>query len=114
GGRDVEEILGDPELSRLVVGLMEEVSAVAERRKLPLPEDWTERMIADTTKMGPYRPSTLVDFLAGRTIEVEAIWGEPLRRARKLGVSTPRLQALYALLRSLDRRSADRREVTPS
>ncbi len=105
GGCDVEEILRDAELRRFAGGLMEEVAAVAKSRKLPLPEDWTERMMEDTDRMGSYRPSTLVDFLAGRSIEVEAIWGEPLRRAQKLGVSTPLLQAIYALLRSLDRRS---------
>ncbi|VVM07276.1 2-dehydropantoate 2-reductase [Methylacidimicrobium tartarophylax] len=105
GGCDVEEILRDAELSRLATGLMEEVAAVARSRELPFPEDWTKRMMADTMRMGRYRPSTLVDFLAGRSIEVEAIWGEPLRRAQKLGVPTPRLQALYALLRALDRRS---------
>nr|MDD4932621.1 2-dehydropantoate 2-reductase [Candidatus Methylacidiphilaceae bacterium] len=114
GGCDVQEILRDAELRRFAAGLMEEVAAVAEKRELPLPEDWTERMMADTAQMGAYRPSTLVDFLAGRPIEVEAIWGEPLRRAQKMGVPTPLLQAIYALLRSLDRRSGVRREITPS
>ena len=106
GGRNVAEILEDPDLSRLTVGLMEEVEAIAARQKLPLPEEWIERMLADTARMGPYRPSTLLDFLAGKRIEVEAIWGEPLRRAHKLEVHTPRLQAFYALLRSLDRQAA--------
>lgn len=116
GGRDVGEILRDPELSLLAVGLMEEVAAIAERRDLALPEDWIERMMADTARMGAYRPSTLLDFLAGRTIEVEAIWGEPLRRAHELGVAAPRLQAICALLRSLDRRAAAAppQVVTPS
>ena len=30
--------------------------------------------------MGPYRPSSLIDFLEGQPVEVEAIFGEPLRR----------------------------------
>ncbi|MGD9896170.1 MAG: 2-dehydropantoate 2-reductase [Candidatus Methylacidiphilaceae bacterium] len=105
GGRDVEEILGDPQLTRLAVGLMEEVAAAAERRQLPFPEGWIERMMNDTARMGSYRPSTLLDFLAGRPIEIEAIWGEPLHRAESMGVPVPRMQAIYALLRSLDRLS---------
>jgi 2-dehydropantoate 2-reductase len=50
--------------------------------------------------MGPYQPSSLVDYLAGREVEVEAIWGEPLRRAQALGVRMPRLAALYARLKA--------------
>ncbi len=114
GGCDVGEILRDSELRRLTVGLMEEIAAVAARHELPLPEGWIERMMADTARMGPYRPSSLLDFLAGRAIEVEAIWGEPLRRAQRAGVLTPRLQTIYALLRALDRRANTPQGITPS
>jgi 2-dehydropantoate 2-reductase len=51
--------------------------------------------------MGAYQPSSLVDFLAGREVEVEPIWGEPLRRAQAAGVPTPRLARLYGRLREL-------------
>ena len=54
--------------------------------------------------MGAYKPSTLLDFEAGRALEVEAIWGEPLRRARTEGIAMPRLEQLYALLKSLNAR----------
>ncbi|QSR84152.1 2-dehydropantoate 2-reductase [Methylacidimicrobium sp. B4] len=114
GGVDVAEILRDAELRQLAVGLMEEVAAVAAKHGLPFPEGWIERLMADTARMGPYRPSTLLDFLAGRTIEVEAIWGEPLRRAHRAGMLTPRLQTIYALLRALDRREESERDLTPS
>jgi len=39
----------------------------------------------------------------GRTMEVEAIWGEPLKRAQALKVDTPMLSLLTAILRSLNR-----------
>jgi 2-dehydropantoate 2-reductase len=48
--------------------------------------------------MGAYQPSSLIDFLAGREVEVEAIWGEPLRRARAIGIEMPRLESLYQRL----------------
>jgi 2-dehydropantoate 2-reductase len=51
--------------------------------------------------MGPYKPSSLIDFLAGRAVEVESIWGEPLRRAQRVGAAMPKLALLYALLRGL-------------
>jgi 2-dehydropantoate 2-reductase len=42
-----------------------------------------------------------VDRQMGRAMEVEAIFGEPLRRARAAGVTTPRLEMLYHALRLL-------------
>jgi 2-dehydropantoate 2-reductase len=38
-------------------------------------------------------------------LEIEAIWGEPLRRAEAAGVRTPRLEKLYRELVALDRSS---------
>ena len=59
-------------------------------------------MFTLTDVMGPYRPSTLIDYLEGRAIEVDAIFAEPARRARDLGVPTPRIEMLTALLAGLD------------
>ena len=44
------------------------------------------------------------DWQAGREVEVESIWGEPLRRAKAVGATTPRMALLYALLRQLTSR----------
>jgi len=38
----------------------------------------------------------------GKRFEVEAIWGEPLRRAMVVGAKTPRLESLYAQLKEID------------
>ena len=56
-----------------------------------------------TETMGAYKPSTLIDNLAGRRLEIKAIWGEPYRRARAAGVAAPQLENLYQQLLSLDR-----------
>ena len=53
-----------------------------------------------------YVPSTTKDFREGRCMEVEAIFGEPLRRALANGVATPRLEAMAALLRVANDRVA--------
>jgi 2-dehydropantoate 2-reductase len=39
--------------------------------------------------------------LAGKELEVEAIWGEPLRRARGVGLSLDQLEQLYERLKEL-------------
>ena len=45
--------------------------------------------------MGAYQPSSLIDYLDGRAVEVEALWGEPLRRGQRRGVVMPELESLY-------------------
>ena len=54
-------------------------------------------------EMGRYLPSTVLDFMADRPLELEAIWGEPYRRAFNVGAEVGRLETLYHLLRSLRR-----------
>ncbi|HEY1583708.1 MAG TPA: ketopantoate reductase C-terminal domain-containing protein [Chthoniobacterales bacterium] len=43
----------------------------------------------------------MLDFLAGRPLEVESIWGEALRRGQAAGVQLPKLEMLYRRLLSL-------------
>ncbi|KAH8805396.1 2-dehydropantoate 2-reductase [Xylogone sp. PMI_703] len=46
--------------------------------------------------------SMLADALDGRSMEVEAILGNPVRIARSIGVETPQLEVLYILTKALD------------
>jgi ketopantoate reductase len=46
-----------------------------------------------------YKPSTLLDWEAGRPLEIEPIWREPLRRATAAGANAPRLEIVYGLLK---------------
>ena len=49
--------------------------------------------------MGPYRPSSLIDFEEGRDVELEEIWGEPVRRAKAIGAPVPRMEMIYWLIK---------------
>ena len=69
-----------------------------------LPENVALEQMKRTETIGAYKPSTLLDFEAGRALEVETIWGEPVRRAQVAGATMPRLEQLYAVLKSLDGR----------
>jgi 2-dehydropantoate 2-reductase len=64
-----------------------------------IPRSFVDLQFERTAKMGAYRPSSLNDFLAGRELELEEIWGEPVRRAKAVGAAVPRLEMLHALLR---------------
>ena len=53
-----------------------------------------------TRVMGDFIPSSAVDYLRGRPVEYEAIWGEPLRRALAAGVPVPETERLCADIRA--------------
>jgi 2-dehydropantoate 2-reductase len=100
GGITTDRICADPALAEEVRALMREIQRAAGAFGFEIPDAFLKAQFDVTPPMGPYKPSSLVDFLAGREVEVEAIWGEPLRRAKAIGVEMPRLAALYARLRA--------------
>jgi len=104
GGIAVDNILASPALFQQCRELMDETIAVAEKLGHPIRPGFAEFQIARTRDMGPYLPSTAVDFLAGRELEIDSIWGEPLRQARAAQVPTPRLEALHARLAEIGRK----------
>ncbi len=112
GGLDTEAILSDDHLRSECLALMAEVILAANKCGLPLPATEALEQIKRTEAMGAYKPSTLIDFQAGRPLEIEAIWGEPLRRAAGAGALTPRLQELYEKLKVLDSRRSGKMTKT--
>jgi len=104
GGITTEDILRDDSLHSEALALMNEVIEGANSCGYNLPREIAGEHMKRTETMGAYKPSTLLDFKAGRALEVEAIWGEPLRRAQVNGTAMPRLEQLYALLKSLNAR----------
>ena len=74
---------------------MMEIITVAEALGHKIDPAFAEANIKGTLEMGPYQPSSLVDFLAKQAVEVDAIWGAPLREAKRLGVSVPELETLH-------------------
>jgi 2-dehydropantoate 2-reductase len=102
GGIDTASILADEPLYRVTLALMDEVIETANKCGHALESLAAREQIKRTQKMGQYKPSTLLDWEAGKPLEIEAIWGEPLRRAAAAGANTPGLQIVYALLKSLD------------
>jgi 2-dehydropantoate 2-reductase len=100
GGISTDRICADPDLLAEARALMSEIRAAAAALGHEIKESFLQAQIDATLPMGAYRPSSLIDFQAGRDVEVEAIWGEPLRRGQAAGAPMPRLSLLHALLRS--------------
>jgi len=102
GGIDTAAILADNDLLRSTRALMDEVIGAANKCGHRLERDAADEQMRRTEAMGAYRPSTLIDFENGKALEIEAIWGEPLRRATAAGARMPQLEIIYALLKALN------------
>jgi 2-dehydropantoate 2-reductase len=100
GGVTTEVLLASRAIEREIRMLMSEVVEAARALGLPLDEKLIDSNIERTRPMGPYRPSSMIDFVEGREVEVESIWAEPLRRARAAGVEMPRLERLLERIRA--------------
>ena len=92
GGVTTDKILADESLVAQCWGLMREIQEASPHK---IPDDFLQLQFENTFKMGAYRPSSLIDYLEGKAVEVEAIWGNPLRAAKERGYAMPGLEALY-------------------
>ncbi len=108
GGVDTETILTCTPSAQLVREVMAEVCFLAKADGHELAVDIIERNIADTLRMKPYKTSMLVDYEAGRPMEIEAILGNAVRLAGRLGISVAHLESLYGLLTLIQQRTTAR------
>jgi 2-dehydropantoate 2-reductase len=112
-----------PELVRAYMGLVRETAAVAAAQGIPMGDypgfpirtylGWTdEEVIAffaeraapltPTPGTPESRTSMLQDLLAGRPLEVDAIYADVVERAARVGVPVPRLTIARDLVRAID------------
>jgi 2-dehydropantoate 2-reductase len=110
GGVSTRTIMDDPTLRETADRAMREVVTVANAdlarhgSEARLDEEKTvAAMFAQTDALGAYRTSMVIDYVLGRPLEVEMILGNPARRARQLGIATPTMDALYALVQAADK-----------
>jgi 2-dehydropantoate 2-reductase len=86
-----------------------EVEAVARAEGVAVPPDIPARVRAYADALPPStRSSLLIDLQAGKRLEVEALQGALVRRARAHGVEVPIMETLYAILRDHSGHSARR------
>ena len=109
GGVSTEIIIEDKNLRHTAERLMEEIITTANadlnhshsEYKLDT-QTTTRNMIQRTSEMKAYIPSTTIDFLAGKEMEVETIFEAPLAIANQFNISTPLLELLAGQIRTLN------------
>jgi 2-dehydropantoate 2-reductase len=98
------ELMKNAAIRQLCEALMREIVADARACGVPVKDEIVGKMIEHTDKMTPYRTSMKVDFDERRPMEVEAIFGNPLRAAQQAGLPSPLLETIYRQLVFLNSR----------
>lgn len=96
---DVGELQASRGRESLLLPMMWEVHAIARAAGCVLPEDVIPFLAYRLPDDCRYRPSMLLDLENGRPMELEVILGNPLKRAKELGVDAPILSTVYELLK---------------
>lgn len=96
------ELMADQHTRSLVEQLMREVVAGAAATGRIIPDRFIQQMLNYTEKMTPYRTSMKLDYDQGRQLEVETMFGNPLRTATAAGADLPLIGMLYSQLKYID------------
>lgn len=89
----------------LVTELMKEVLAGARACGYFIEEEFISEMIKSTEKMKPYKTSMKLDFETKKPMEIESIFGYPLKVAEQHGAMMPFVKMLYKELSFLNARN---------
>lgn len=102
-GRRIE-VMADPAVRDLAIGLADECIAVARAEGAAIPIEagrlFVEGMAKNASEWPPFGSSMLYDRMAGRETEHEALTGAVVRIGARHGIATPLNAAMLALLRT--------------
>jgi 2-dehydropantoate 2-reductase len=93
-----DQLMRDPHTRALVEALMREIAPC----EPTITDAFIQKMLRDTDKMKPYKTSMMLDYEARHPMEIECIYGNPLRAAQRRGIAVPLLESLYRQLKFLD------------
>lgn len=102
---DTSEMMNHGETRDLAEKLMLEVVECARACGVNVPNSHIQQNLEYTRNMVPYASSMLLDYQNRRQLELDAIFGTPLRFAQQAGYTPLRVQMLYQQLAFLDWRN---------
>jgi 2-dehydropantoate 2-reductase len=93
-------VRSDPDTRALLIGVMDEVQALARKMGVPLQPTIAQDTLANIDKLPDgTRPSMLLSLEQGGKLEVDALNGTVARLGKQLGVPTPINQFIFAALK---------------
>lgn len=99
--KETSEIMSSTDIRKHAIDIISEVIYAANALGKAIERSFSDKMIQLTDEMAPYKPSMFLDLLAGRPMEIEAIYKQPIETAKKIGIDMPLTQALYEKLSKL-------------
>jgi 2-dehydropantoate 2-reductase len=99
GVLDTAAMLRTAEDRAFVAKAMREVCDVAAAAGYPQSPKLVDAMIESTLAMPAYKTSMALDYEQRRPMEIEAILGNVVRTAQRVGVAAPTLETLYSIAR---------------
>jgi 2-dehydropantoate 2-reductase len=112
GGITVDQIVNDIGLRQLAYHIMDETIHVANvdlqmkygcNNYIPLGNEERTKMMQLSDDMGMYKPSTMLDYIHRRSMEVLYLFRTPLNRAKQLNISTPYLETIVLQIEAYQR-----------
>ena len=97
-GATLDVITGDPDTRALCRAIMIEAQAIGERLGVDFEVD-VDKRIAGAAAVGEHKTSMLQDLERGRELEIDATVTAVQELGRKVGVPTPHIDAVLALVR---------------
>jgi 2-dehydropantoate 2-reductase len=89
----------------LITNIMEEVIMGAASCGHPIFPEYAAEMLEYTDSMPPYKTSMKIDYDEKRPLEIESIFGNPVRAIYQAQGRSPRIEMLYEQLRYLNDRN---------
>jgi 2-dehydropantoate 2-reductase len=105
GGADTRQILDNSASKLRVRDIMQEVLLLAQADGVTLTQEMIDKNISDTESMTPYKTSMLLDYEAGRSLEVGAILGNAILFADKKNIDVPNLKTLFNQLKTIQQQN---------
>jgi 2-dehydropantoate 2-reductase len=96
---DVGEVQRSKGRESLLVPMMWEIWRIAKAAGHPMPESIVSWMAYRLPDDCDYRPSMLLDLENRRSMELEVILGNPLKKAKEVGVDAPIMDTVYKFLK---------------
>ena len=103
-GETLDVVATDPGTTAVSRAMMGEARRIAERLGVRFPVD-ADRRIAGAAAVGPHRTSMLQDLERGRVLEIDALVTAVQEMGRLVGVETPTIDVVLALVRQRARRA---------
>ncbi len=98
--KPIGAIWADEDSRQAFMDAVAEVEQVARASGVDVAKDVRDKVAAYTAGIpASTRSSLLIDLQAGKRIEVESLPGSVVRRGRQVGVETPIMRGLYAVLK---------------